>query len=82
MEMDKTAVDKQSDLLNNVQLMETKQECDEPVRSYVARLKGQANICSLTMKCPCNTCTETMSYMDSTILLALVKGLHDKVTKG
>ena len=34
------------------------------------------------MKCPGDTCTETMSYMDSTILLALDKGLHDEVTKG
>ena len=65
--MEKTAVEKQSDLLNKVQLMETKQERDEPIRSYVARLKGQANICSLMMKCPGYTCTETMSYMDSTI---------------
>ena len=30
MEMEKTTVEKQSDLLNKVQLMETKQERDEP----------------------------------------------------
>ena len=48
----------------------------------MARLKGHTNICSLIMKCPGDTCTETMSYIDSTILLALVKGLHDEVTKG
>ena len=63
-------------------LMETKQERDEPIRSYMARLKGLANNCSLMMKCPGDTCTETMSYMDSTILLDLVKGLHNELTKG
>ena len=43
-EMEKTAVEKQSDLLNKVQLMENKQELDEPVRSYVARPISAASL--------------------------------------
>ena len=38
-EIEKAAVEKQSDLLNKVKLMEAKQERDKPVRTFVARLK-------------------------------------------
>ena len=51
LEIEKTAVDKQSDLLNKVKLMEAKQERDEPVRTFVARLRGLANICILYTQC-------------------------------
>ena len=45
-EIEKAAVEKQSNLLNKVKLMEAKQERDEPVRTFVARLRGLANICN------------------------------------
>ena len=65
--------EKQSDLLNEVKLMEAKQELDEPVRTFVARLRGLANICILT---------KTISHVEPTVVLALVKGLADGDTKG
>jgi hypothetical protein len=55
---------------------------DEPVRRFMARLRGLANICNLTTKYPSNTCAETVSHVNTTILLALVKGLVDDDTKG
>ena len=75
-EINKAAVEKQSDLLNKV-----KQERDEPVRTFVARLRGLANICILFTDCTGNTCTRTVSHVEPTILLALVKGLVDVDTK-
>ena len=65
--------EKQSDLLNEVKLMEAKQELDEPVRTFVARLRGLANICILT---------KTIFHVEPTVILALVKGLADGDTKG
>jgi hypothetical protein len=38
-EIEKAAVEKQSDLLNKVKLIKAKHECDEPIRTYVARLR-------------------------------------------
>ena len=48
----------------------------------MARLRGLANICNLSTVCPSDTCTETVSHVNATILLALVKGLVDLDTKG
>ena len=76
------AVEKQSDLLNKVKLMEAKQECDEPVRRFVSRLRGLANICTLFTQCTGGGCTQTVSHVEPTILLALVNGLADGDTKG
>ena len=43
-DMEKAAVEKQSDLLNKVKLIEARQERNKPVRTFVARLRGLANI--------------------------------------
>ena len=51
LEIEKAAVEKQSNVLNKVKLMEAKQERDEPVRTFVARLRGLANICILYTQC-------------------------------
>ena len=51
LEIEKAAVEKQSDLLNKVKLMEAKQERDEPERTFVARLRGLAHICILYTQC-------------------------------
>ena len=39
-EIEKAAVEKQSDLLNKVNVMEAKQERDKPIRMFMARLRG------------------------------------------
>ena len=82
LEIKKSAAEKQSDLLNKVKLMEAKQERDEPVRTFVARLRGLAIICILYTQCTGGGCTETFSHVEPTILLALFKGLADGDTKG
>ena len=81
-EIEKAAVEKQSDLLNKVKLKEAKQERDEPLRTFVARLRGHANICILFKQCAGDTCTTTVSHIEPTILLALGKGLVHVDTKG
>ena len=48
----------------------------------MGRLRGLANICNLLTNCVNETCTETVSHVNATILLALVKGLVDVDTKG
>ena len=80
-EIEKAAVEKQSDLLNKVSLMDAKQERDEAVKTFVARIRGLANICTLSTKSTKGPCTQDVSYLDSSILLALVKGLYDGDTK-
>ena len=80
-EIEKAAVERQSDLLNKVRLMDAKQECEEAVRTFVARLRSLANFCALSMVCAKVGCAQDMSYAEPSILLALVKGLYDGDTK-
>ena len=61
--------------------MDAKQERDEAVRTFVAILRGLANICALSMECTKVGCTQDVSYAKPSILLALVKGLFDGDTK-
>ena len=75
------AESRQSDLLNKVRLMDAKQEREEAVRTFVARLRGLANICALSTVCTKEGCTQDMSYVEPSILLALVKCLYNGDTK-
>ena len=51
LEIEKADVENQFDLLNKVKFMEAKQERDEPIRTFIARLRGLANICVLYTQC-------------------------------
>ena len=78
-EVKTAAVEKQSEMLNQVRLMEAKQERNEPVRKFLARLKGMAVICKLTVT---YTCHEVNSYGEEIITKMQIKGLVDSDTKG
>ena len=71
-EMERTVVEKCSKLMNLVQLMDMQQGRDEPFRSFVARCKGQANVCNFKTPCAGTACKQTVSHMDSTFLIAVV----------
>ena len=78
-EVKTAAVEKQSEMLNQVRLMEAKQERNEPVRKFLARLKGMAVICKLTVT---YTCHEENSYAEEIITKTQTKGLVESDTKG
>ena len=80
-EMKKLAVPHHSNLVNIVNLSSFSQERDERVRSFVARILGQASICELTVPCTKVGCDEKVSYAEHMILNTLVKGLYDSETK-
>ena len=61
-----------------VKLLRLEQEREEPVKNYLARLRGAANICKLTVKCTAEGCQEEVSYSDLVVLHALVHGLADE----
>ena len=75
-EMRKLAVVTQNNLVNIMKLRSIVQDRDEPVKSFMARLKGIAEVCKLTVKCPCNPGVQ-VSYADKEIYHCLVKGLAD-----
>ena len=72
------AVQPQNNLINVVKLLELEQEREEQVKNFLARLKGAANVCKLTVKCTAENCQEDVSYSDQVVLHALVRGLVDE----
>ena len=77
LEIEHLCVIPQNNLVNVVKLLALTQDRDKPVRSFLARLKGCASICKLTVKCTSMDCDEDVSYSENVILHALVKGLAD-----
>ena len=75
-EMKTLAIVAQNHLVNIVRVRSLVQDRDETIRSYLARLKGVAAVCKLTLQCACDPPT-TVSYADKEILHCLVKGLAD-----
>lgn len=73
--MESLAVREENAMVARVTLHNMKQDRDEPVRSYVARLKGQASICKFTQKC--TGCGTDVNYTDAMIKDVLCRGLED-----
>ena len=63
-------------MVARVALQNMRQDRDEAIRSYAARLRGQANICDFTMKC--SHCNHEVNYMDEMIRDSLMRGLADE----
>ena len=51
------------------------QDIDEPVRSFCARLMGQANICNYSVECP--DCKKDVSYTNHIVRDCVMRGLSD-----
>jgi hypothetical protein len=77
-EIEKLAVERQSNLINTVALMSASQERDEGIRQFAACLRGLAAVCELSVTC---ICTQKVSVVENWILMALVKGLNDEDSK-
>ena len=49
---EKLAVRIESNMVARVTLQNMRQDRDEPIRNFRARLNGQAGVCKFTIKCP------------------------------
>ena len=74
-EMRKLAVVAQNNLVNIVRLRSMMQDRDETIRSFLARLKGAAAVCKLTVQCSCG---QIVSYSDKETIHCIIKGLADE----
>ena len=69
------AVRDENTMVARVNLHNMVQDHDEPIRSFGARIRGQANVCKYVIKC--NGCSTDISYMDHVLRDVLVKGVAD-----
>ena len=72
------AVRKENVMVARVKLQQMRQDRDEPVRAFAARLRGQAGVCSFSIKCPSDTCGSSVDYSDIMVRDALIRGLDDE----
>ncbi len=71
----KLAVRQENTMVSRVTLHNMRQDRDEPVRSYFARLNGQAGVGKFIMKC--SNCQQDVNYTDSIVHDVLARGIAD-----
>ena len=62
-------------MVARVQLSDIKQDRDEAIRNFGARLRGQASVCKFTTACP--SCNTAVNYTDNILRDILIKALAD-----
>ena len=72
------AVRQENIMVARVHLQQMRQDRDEPIRAFAARLRGQAGVCNYRVKCPSATCNATVDYSDTMIRDVLIRGLNDE----
>ena len=71
----KLAVREENAMVARVQLSDMKQDRDEAIRNFGARLRGQASVCKFSIACP--SCSTAVNYTDNILRDVLIKGLAD-----
>ena len=71
----KLAVREENSMVARVALHNMRQDRDETVRSYGARLRGQADICKFLIKCP--GCDINVNYTDAIMRDVLTRGISN-----
>lgn len=70
------AVRQENIMVARVGLSDMQQHHDEAIRSFTARLKGQADVCKYTIPCP--NCSTNVSYTNDIIKDVMIKGIYDQ----
>ena len=72
----KLAVREENAMVARVQLHNMRQDRDETIRSFGARLRGQAGVCKFLVQCPeCNT---QVNYTENVLRDVVTRGLADE----
>ena len=70
------AVRQENTMVARVTLLNMKQDREETIRSYSARLRGQAGVCRYSVKC--SGCNNDVDYTDEMVKDAVTRGLSDQ----
>ena len=71
----KLAVREENTMVARVALHNMRQDRDETVRSFGARIRGQASVCKFLIKCP--GCDKEVNYTDAILRDVVTKGISD-----
>ena len=70
------AVRHENTMVARVTLLNMRQDREETIRSYSARLRGQAGICKYTVNC--SGCNNTVDYTEEMVKDAVTRGISDQ----
>ena len=73
--MKRLAIREENTMVARVTLHNMRQDRDEPVRAFGARLRGQASVCKFTQQCA--GCQANVDYTEAMIKDVLCRGLED-----
>ena len=62
-------------MVARVALHHMKQDRDEPIRAFAARLRGQASVCKYVKACP--GCAQEVTYTEAILTDVLCRGIAD-----
>ena len=62
-------------MVSRVALNDMQQDREETIRSFCARLRGQASVCQYTIQCP--NCEHDVDYTEPILRDALCRGIED-----
>ena len=71
------AVRQENIMVSRNTLWNMQQDHDESIRSFGARLRGQASMCNLTQECSSPNCVHMNSFSDEIVRDVLIRGLSD-----
>lgn len=74
------AVKADNSLVARYKLHNMRQDVEEPIRSFSARIKSQASVCNYVIKCP--SCSKNVDYTSSVLRDVLCSGLADEDVQG
>ena len=69
------AVRRENSMVARATLHDMRQDRDEPIRAFGARIRGQANVCKYLIKCP--SCSTDVNYTDAILRDVLTRGIAD-----
>ncbi|MEL6805700.1 MAG: hypothetical protein AAFO91_18165, partial [Bacteroidota bacterium] len=69
------AVRQENIMVARVELHDMRQDQDEAIRSFAARVKGQANVCQFILECP--SCSASVNFTNEILKDVIVKGILD-----
>ena len=71
------AVRQENIMVARDKLWQMQQDHGEPIRTFGARIRGQASMCNLVIPCSTDGCTHSHSFMEQILRDVLVRGLAD-----
>ena len=76
--MKRLAVKEENTMVSRLNLHNIHQEPGEHISNFVARLKGQAELCRFEIACTAADCEEKVRYTDAMVRDTLIRNLYDQ----